>query len=395
MAEAEPPLEVLVLDHSAARSGAELALLRLLTHLPEGYATTTLLFAPGPLADALAEAGLAVSVLPLDEAAAGVSRLDPLAMVRAGGRFAGFTVRLVREVRTRRPDVLHANSLKAGVLGLVAARLTGTPMVWYVHDRIAPDYLPRPLAGLLRRLIGLADVVVVNSRATAGTLPGVRTLVAYPGFTPDQVGDSRAAPSGGAAPGPETVGLIGRISPTKGQWEFVRAAASVLRDREGVRFRVLGTPLFGEEDYASRVRAEAVRLGVADRIDFAGFVPDPRAALDGLSVCVHASPVPEPFGQVLVEAMIRGVPVIATDAGGAPEVLDGGTRALGLLVPPGDSDALAAAILQVLEHPDEAAARAGAARESALARFPIVRTAAVVTRAWQAAARGRARPPSL
>ena len=69
--------------------------------------------------------------------------------------------------------------------------------------------------------------------------------------------------------------------------------------------------------------------------------PDPVAELDAMTVAVHASPVPEPYGQVVAEAMARGVPVVATDAGGVPEIVTGGPAPVGWLVPPGDVDALA------------------------------------------------------
>lgn len=381
-----PPLPVMVLDHSASLSGAELALFRLLTALPEGYQITTLLFEDGPLRVALLESGQAVDVLLLAEGARKTARNDLLGQVRSGGAFAALVVRLAREVRRRRPRVLYANSLKAGVLGLAAATLTRTPLVWHVHDRISPDYLPAPAVAVLRMLIGRARVVVTNSQATSGTLPGTPASVAYPGFAPDQIGPPPAERSPSSPP---TIGLIGRISPTKGQWEFIHAAAQIVTSRPDTRFRIVGAPLFGEEDYARQLRAEVARLGLSEHVAFSGFVTDTAAVLDELSVCVHASPVPEPFGQVIVEAMIRGVPVVATDAGGVGEILsDEAAGPLGWLVPAGDEQALARAVLGVLDDPQEAATRASRAWYSARRRFPISDTAEVVTRAWRTAASG-------
>src|SRR4029450_10847232 len=102
------------------------------------------------------------------------------------------------------------------------------------------------------------------------------------------------------------------------------------------RFRLIGAPLFGHEGYEARVRAEAEMLGLGDAVEFAGFVEDPCAAIDALTVCVHASATPEPFGQVVVEAMARGVPVVATCGGGVSEIVEPWDRApLGARVPPG------------------------------------------------------------
>ena len=77
------------------------------------------------------------------------------------------------------------------------------------------------------------------------------------------------------------------------------------------------------EEYASLVEREVTRLGLNRQVTLEGFVGRPdRGSLDELSVLVHASPVPEPFGQVVVEGMARGVPVVATRAGGIPEILE-------------------------------------------------------------------------
>jgi glycosyltransferase involved in cell wall biosynthesis len=196
--------------------------------------------------------------------------------------------------------------------------------------------------------------------------------------------------------------MVGRISPTKGQLEVVRAMPAVRAAVPGARLRVVGEAAFGAADYADAVREEVRHLGLEDAVELVGFVPDTRAELDGAAVCVHASPVPEPFGQVVVEAMVRGVPVVATRAGGVEEILtdddddhtdtrtDTGTgEPLGLLVPPGDVAAIAAAVSDVLTAPEAARARAERARASALRRFPVARTAEVLTRVWTDAS-GRA-----
>jgi len=392
------PLRVAVLDHTAALGGAELALVRLLDHL-EDVEAHTVLFSDGPLAATLRARGHPVEILPLSPALATTDRhaagRSPLVAARNAARVLPFAIRLGRHLRRLNPDVVHTTSLKADLIGIPAAWIARRPLVWHVHDRVSPDYLPAPLVRLLRLLARLVPRhVVVNSAATAATLPGVRRLtVAHPGFSAEQVGP---APAERNLPEPPVVGLVGRISPTKGQLVLVRAAARVLRERPAVRFRLIGDALFGEEDYAAAVRREAGALGIADRVEFPGFVADVAAELDALTLCVHASPTPEPFGQVVVEAMIRGVPVVATRGGGVTEIVapDDAGPPLGWLVPPGDDAALAAAIVAALTDPDEARRRAGRARESALRRFPVTRTAEAVSEVWRGVVcRGRCRRP--
>ncbi|QJW35970.1 glycosyltransferase family 4 protein [Cellulosimicrobium protaetiae] len=402
-----PPLRVLVLDHTAELGGAELALVRTCAALGPAVDVRVLLFADGPLRARLAEVGVRVDVVPLASSVATTDRASAgrlsAATVAGALRTLPFLWRLSRRVRALRPDVVHTTSLKADLLGIVPAAVARRPLVWHVHDRIAPDYLPGPLVRVVRALARRAPAAVVaNSRATAGTLPAV-TAVAYPGFAREQAAGADAPAAARAdVPGP-TVVMVGRISPTKGQLEVVRALRAVVDAVPAARLRIVGEPAFGAEDYAALVRAEVTRLGLDDHVDLVGFVADPRAELDAAAVCVHASPVPEPFGQVVVEAMVRGVPVVATRAGGVEEILvdaedaedaeaaDEGDAPLGLLVPPGDSDALATAVLDVLRDPAAACERAQRARASALRRFPVERTARVLTDVWTSVSGGARR----
>jgi glycosyltransferase involved in cell wall biosynthesis len=390
------PVRVVVLDHTAQLGGAELALLRTCAALdPARVEVTVVLFADGPLPGRLRDAGVAVRVLPLDPRIAATDRAAAGRSAAGAARSAAatlpFVARLARLLRSLRPDVVHTTSLKADLIGLPAAALARTPLVWHVHDRIAEDYLPAPVARVLRAAARRGPRhVVVNSRATARTLlplPRGWTL-AYPGLAPEQVATDPAARPVPAVP---VIGLVGRVSPTKGQREFVEAAA-LLADRfPAARFRVVGAALFAEVAYADELRALVAARGLTDRVELTGFVADPVAAIDGLSVLVHASPVPEPFGQVVVEGMARGVPVVATSGGGVDEIAtapDGTARCL--LVPPRDVPALAAAIAQVLDRPEEAAARADRAWKDVQSEFAIATTADTLTDVWLRTSRPRA-----
>ncbi|QGF23871.1 glycosyltransferase [Raineyella fluvialis] len=381
-----------MLDHTGAMGGAELALIRLLDHLDPAITTHTVLFSEGPFAERLEESGHSVEVLPLNPRLAGAGRVEagatPLTAARNALRVLPYAVRLGLRLRRLAPDLIHSTSLKADLIAIPAALIARRPLVWHIHDRISPDYLPGPMVRLMRTLARWAPTrVIVNSAGTAATLPKVpRIAVAYPGYSADQLGPS---PLERRAPATPVVGILGRVSPTKGQIEFVRAAALVRRDHPDTRFRIIGAPLFGEDTYEQQVRAEVAALGLEDAVEFTGFVADPSDELDQLTVCVHASGQPEPFGQVIVEAMARGIPVVATHGGGVTEIVRPApdSEPLGWLVPPGDPSALADAVAEALEHPEVAARRALAAWLSVQERFPISRTAAVVSEVWRSAAR--------
>lgn len=387
------PVRVVVLDHTAQLGGVELALVRQMDALAErdDVQVRVLLFADGPLVGRLRERGHEVEVLPIDEALGTTTRHEAAGLRTALTSVVGaapFVRRLANRLREMDVDVVHTTTLKADLLGVPAARLAGLPLVWHVRDRIAPDYLPSPLVHLMRSVARTApEQVVANSRATAATLSGARGLtVAYPGLAPEQI-----ALSPRPQPDRRIVGIIGRISPTKGQLEFVRAAGRIVERHPDVTFRIIGSPMFGQEEHEREIRREIEQLGLADRVELPGFSADPSAELDRMTLAVHASPVPEPYGQVVAEAMARGVPVIATDAGGVPEIVLGGAEPVGWLVPPRDVDALASAMDTALSDPDEAERRGRAGWERARTALGIGPSMDTLTRVWREAA-GLTRP---
>jgi glycosyltransferase involved in cell wall biosynthesis len=146
------------------------------------------------------------------------------------------------------------------------------------------------------------------------------------------------------------VGMVGRLAPWKGQHVFLEAFARAFSGGNEVAV-VVGEAMFGtqEEEYARDLHDMVQRLGIAERVDFRGFRDDVWAELAPMSICVHASVVPEPFGQVIVEAMLASIPVIATAAGGPSEIVTDGQD--GLLYPPGDVEALADAMRRLREDP--------------------------------------------
>jgi glycosyltransferase involved in cell wall biosynthesis len=161
------------------------------------------------------------------------------------------------------------------------------------------------------------------------------------------------------------VGMFGRISPWKGQDVFLHAIAQ-LPDVSGV---IVGGALFGEEAYETLMRTLAQELGVADRVIFAGHVEEVPAVMAACDVVAHCSTSPEPFGRVIVESMFAGTPVIATDAGGAREIVTHDRT--GQLTPMRDAAALAHAIRRYLEQPEWSRAMAQRAKVHAQEKFSV------------------------
>jgi glycosyltransferase involved in cell wall biosynthesis len=335
-------------DHCALLSGGELALLRTLPEL-RGVDAHVILGEEGPLAGRLESEGISHEVLALDEDVRELRRAE-VGPRRVPGRVAlrtmAYVDRLRRRLRALAPDLVHANSLKSNLYGTLAARAARVPVVAHVRDRIAPDYLPpRAVPAIRFALVRLPTAVIVNSRSTLEALsPGrpkgaaAHAHVLHDPYRPAAPPAPRAAAANGS---PLTFGVVGRIMRWKGQDVFLRAFAQAFASASH-RAVIVGAPFFGEEDYERELRGLAADLGVAGRVDFTGFVEDVPAVLESLDVLVHTSVTPEPFGQVIVEGMAAGVPVVAAGAGGPREIIEHGRT--GLLYEPGDSAALAAVL---------------------------------------------------
>jgi len=273
----------------------------------------------------------------------------------AAPRIARALARLGALVRADRPHVLHCNATSriATYAGLVGRR-RGVPVIWHVRVGDPEGLKDRAIASLMSR-------VVVNSDAVGRRFPWLappRLRRVHNGVDVARLASARPARSVHPA-GAVVVGSAGRFVPYKGFDDLLRAAAAVRDKHPTVRWTLVG-------DGPERARLEQLRdgLGLGDFVAFAGWQTDVAPWLAALDVFVLPSHG-EHFGRVLVEAMALGKPVVATDAGGVPEiVLDGET---GLLVAPGDSAALAAAVGRLVDDP-AARDRLGEVRRQRAAR---------------------------
>ncbi len=352
------PLRVLVvMPLGAALGGGEQMLRQLLVHgRGQGMEWIVVFLRDGPLAAEMRALGLDVRVIE-----AGRFRNLP-ARIRAIGRIA-------KLARSARADLVLGWMVAGQLTAGAAAILAGIPSVWFQVGTPRPDWLDR-IATLLP-----ARGVLVLSRAAgaaqARVWPRRKQWLVYPGASLDAFDPVRlASPSearatlGLSVPGP-LIGMVGRLQRWKGMHVFIAAMSRVHKLRPDVRAVIVGAPHETEPAYADELRAQSTALGLDGVLTFAGFqsnVPDWMQAMD---VFVHASDR-EPFGIVVIEAMALGKPVIAGAAGGPAEIITDGVD--GVLVPYGDDESLAHAILRYLGD-REFAARVGAAARIRAAVF--------------------------
>jgi glycosyltransferase involved in cell wall biosynthesis len=296
------------------------------------------------------------------------------------GLVRGSTAAVAAFARDQHADLLHTNTLLNPEGGRAAARL-GLAHVWHVRELVGPGAqfrFWRESSFLPRRVVPLASVVVANSEATAARL----AHLGLPGATvvPDGlVLDDLLAVS---APGPTTaadrpvvVGMVANLMSFSKRHDLFVDAAALLDPDLPVELRIVGHDRHPDgrplDDPPVRALRERIRsAGLADRITFAGYAPDPAAIMAGLDVVVQPSGL-ESFGRTLVEAMAAARPVVAATGGAACELVDDGVT--GLLVPPDDAPALARAIDALVRDPQRRRVLGEAGRARAQARYGVGR----------------------
>jgi glycosyltransferase involved in cell wall biosynthesis len=301
----------------------------------------------GPIALACPEGPLAVSaraagieVAPLRPRRVGLrgSMRDRLA---APLRIAAQARELRRVVAARRPRCVVASGMRA-LLSCTAA-LSGPgprPPLVFVHN----DLLPSPLVGrAVRAAAGRADLVVCLSQAIADDL-AVDAVVVRPGVDLDRLRPAEPPPTD-----PPTALLLGAIVGWKRPDLALEGVALAARQLPNLRLRVAGAPLDpAGAELLARLRARATRPDLAGRVEFLGQVADVPGALAAATCLLHCADR-EPYGMALVEALASGRPVAAPAAAGPLEIAD---PRCGALYAPGDAQAAAAALVDVVRRAD-------------------------------------------
>lgn len=343
---------ILYVQPNSEVGGSDLALLRMVQNLDQARCEPVVVLPrDGPMVAHLRAAGAEVHFMPMMQLR---TLPSPSYQLRYLTKFWPTVWRLRGLIRRERIDLVHSNSLYV-LYGAFAARFAGRPHVWHVRE--IPPAIPVARPMLARMVLALSSLVISMTEAcTAGLFGAGRhakvQLLAEGldfGRWSRRVGGRSIRAELGIAASAPVVGFVARLDPWKGLDVFLKAAARVAERRPGTVFLVSGGTPDGFEAYGASMVALARDLGLADSVRFLGWtyrmddIPDLMGDLD---IFCHTSIQPEPFGLVVIEAMAMGCPVIAARAGGPLEIVEEGKS--GLLTPPGDTTALADAILSLL-----------------------------------------------
>jgi glycosyltransferase involved in cell wall biosynthesis len=344
--------------------GAESVLLNLFRaseELRRRSVVATLGYGSGDLPEQLRRAGALVITFKMPRLRYGWRLLPVFRDLRA----------LVRRAGVR---AIVGNGAHPSAVGGVLARLSGARSVFLVHQIC--DY---PLRAndprLVAALLAPCDLLIAVSRAAETAVARLRprtphALVhngtAVRDVSPAEAQTARAEL--GARPADTLIGVFGRLQRSKGHDVLIDAFARIARDRPNLRLAVVGGSVFGlEPEYADELKRAVNRLGLGDRTVFTGFRSDIPRLMAACDIVCNPSRAPESFGMAVVEAMMLGRPVVAAAGGGPSEII--ATEEHGVLVPPGDVPALAAALAVLADDPERRRRLGAAARVRARSEF--------------------------
>ena len=269
---------------------------------------------------------------------------------------------LVRIIKTEKPDVVHTHTSKAGLLGRLAAKIAKVPFVVHTpHGHVFFGHfgpvLSRVFLWVERLLSPLTDRVVALTKGeirdytdfhvySQDKLVKIHSGVDIEKFKQVRVGAVEKKRSLGLDQDGLVVGFIGWLLPIKGPMHLLKAMEVVWQDHADTNLVFIG-----KGDLDVDLRAEALKTGANGRLNFLGWRNDIEEIMPIFDIFVLPS-LNEGMGRVLVEAMAAGKPIVASNVGGIPDLVHHDHN--GLLVPPGDEKALAAAILQLIDDPEKA-----------------------------------------
>jgi len=371
-------LKILFYNHTGQVSGAERVLLLVLSRLNRRRFEAVLLSPSG--------GQLQKEARSLNVRCASVSQLNARFTWRIGDLLRYFVsfLSVISQVRARvreqGPELIHANSVRAGLVVSAATVGLGVPIIWHVHD-LLPQH---PLSTLIRlfTLIRPPIQIVVVANAAAERFKG-KLLLRFPTrvkvaviYNAVEAAKIHSTPNSSSIPrdlrirnSDRLIGVVGNLSPVKGQLELIKAFAEVRKRIPNLALLVVGSALFNrDEGYQKQLWTEVRALGLESYVRFMGQRSDVPAIMGILDLLVMNSRS-EAFPLVALEAMAAGAPVLATTVGGLPELITHEKN--GWLVPFGDEKKLIDGIATLLERRDFSAGLATQARQHVARNFPV------------------------
>lgn len=368
-------MKILFYNHTGQVSGAERVLLTILARLNSDEFQPQLISPEGALQNNARAAGVCCRTIGELQAR---FTWRPALLFRYFVSFFAAMAQVRRNVREARPDLIHANSIRAGLVISTASLGLKVPIIWHVHDVIRPH----PISTLIRWFILMLPParILAVSEAAAEQLRGrllrifkrrAKLVVIHNAVDIYEFGEVTST-SGfrkrlRLRSSDPLVGIIGNLSPVKRQFELLSAFALVLKQVPNAALLIVGSEIFNRDDgYSKRLVEHAKTLGISSRVRFLGQRTDVPAIIRSLDLVVLNSTT-EACPLVVLEGFAGGAPILSTAVGGVPELITHGKN--GWLVPSGDEKSLSDGIVSLLAQPDLRAQLAANAQRNVSAKF--------------------------
>jgi glycosyltransferase involved in cell wall biosynthesis len=323
--------------------GGPVSLLNLIKHLDRNiYVPLVVCPSQGSLVDSLEAINVKVKIIKTGP----LKKLKLVSFVRA-------TVTLLKLIKKEKISIVHSNvgASRESIYSGLAARIMRIPFVYHARVIESAGFIDRIVAGLSTRIIVISDAVkkkyrwIRDNAKIIKIYNGVDLREFHPEVRGDKIRSEFKINSETAV-----IGIIGNLIPWKGH-EYFLAAAREIRHKREAKFIIVGEDLSANMQYRKKLEEMARDFEINRDVTFTGFRGDISNVMAALDVFVLSS-LGEPFGRVLIEAMASGKPVVATRDGGVPEIVE--DMKTGLLVPVKDSNAMAEAIIDLIDHKEKA-----------------------------------------
>lgn len=378
-------VNVLYIDHSPTISGGQMSLLTLLERLDRSK------FFPIVACDSSKD-DFYNELLRLDidleqvamnrdniESREGDIYKRPLKLILNIPYILNSTIKLINIVREKKVNIIYSSTVKSAVFGCIVSKLTGVPHIYHLRCSRLHSYhgwIDDFIYFLSTRIIASSEFNAQSIKRWKKKTDVIYAPFDFERFNPKLADGRKIRKEFNIGDDTKLVGIVGRINPVKRHKDFLEAAVKVDESFSNLKFLVVGGTYPGVkkgEGYEKEVRELVKELDLQDKVIFTGFRQDIQDIISALDLLVLPS-LREAFGRVLIEALALNTPVVASDTGGIPEIIEDGET--GLLVPPKRPDHLADAIVRMLKDEKFAKELASKGARSVKERF----SADVITR---------------
>jgi glycosyltransferase involved in cell wall biosynthesis len=313
-------------------------------------------------------------------------------LLNMGQRFAKTAAqigRAIQLIKREKIDLVHQNdNLPKNRETIIAARLAGVPQVSHIRTLAKLSSIDRYIARSVNTFVYMSRAI--EQLYLDHGIPAAQGQVIYDGFNTEAFGEmsrdeiASVRAEFGLTDQDQLISNVGRLDSWKGQDYFIEAIAQIVRLQPNIKALLVGEASLDRpwnREYYQKLQRLVADWRLTDRVIFTGLRNDVPRIMAASDVVVHSSSEPEPFGRVIVEAMVAGRPVVATAAGGVLDIIEDGKT--GLLVPLKDAESMAKAIYQLLSQPERAKQIGQHAQHRARERFSVQQHCTAVQQVYQ------------